>query len=84
MILRKFGYLLTRVQLGPAGTIEAFLGDALLPLIVSKMEEFLTALVRTGIILHPRSLGELPSIPNEIFQKYGSYFSGFQDRTSAN
>ena len=72
----KFEYLITRVRLGRAGTIEAVLGDALVPLIVSKMEEFLAALVRIAVLLHPKSLGELPSIPNEIFRKYGSNFSG--------
>lgn len=71
----KLEYILTKARLGRAGTIEAVLGDALVPLIVSKMEEFLVSLVRTGIMLYPKSLGELPNIPNEVFQRYQSDFS---------
>jgi hypothetical protein len=71
----KLDYLFTSARLGQAGTIEAVLGDALVPLIVTKMEEFLAALVRIGVSLHPKSLGELPSVPNEIVQEYRSEFS---------
>ena len=49
----------------------------MVPLIVSKMEEFLAALVRTGISLRPKSLGSSTS-RNEVFQKYGSNFSGVE------
>jgi hypothetical protein len=71
----KLEYILTRLRLGPEGRIEAVQGDALVPLIVSKMEEFLAALVRTGVTLHPKSLGDLPSIPDEVFQRYRSNLS---------
>jgi hypothetical protein len=66
----KREYLLTKSQLGSGGYIESVLGAALLPLLVSKTEEFLAALLRTGLTLHPNSLGALPSIPNDIYEKY--------------
>ena len=63
-------YLFAKVRLGPDGNREIILGNSLLPLIVSKAEEFLGALVRTGLSLYPAALGEPPSVPNEIIMQY--------------
>ena len=66
----KAYYIMTKVDQGPSGFAERLLGAALLPLIVSKMEEFIAALIRSGISLHPNALGEPPAIPNEVFTQY--------------
>jgi hypothetical protein len=71
----KAGYIHSRTRLGPAGRIESVAGAAILPLIVSKVEEFLAALLRTGVTLHRNSLGVLPSIPDEIYQRYRANIS---------
>jgi hypothetical protein len=71
----KFEYLLANIRLGPAFVRESVLGSAILPLAVSKMEEFLEALLRTALALHPQMLGELPSIPDEVFSRYRSRIS---------
>jgi hypothetical protein len=63
-------YILAKVRLGPDSSRELILGTALLPLIVSQAEEFLGAMVRTGLSLYPSALGEPPSVPNDIISKY--------------
>jgi hypothetical protein len=73
--LRKLEYVLAKTRLGQSDKIQATLGAALLPMIVSKMEEFLAALVRIGITLYPKAMGELPNIPNEIFERYKANLS---------
>ena len=67
---QKFEYILTRMRIGPGDRTESLLGASLVPMIVSKMEEFLGALIRAGLGIYPNSLGDLPSIPNDIFQRY--------------
>ncbi len=47
------------------------LGTALLPIVISEFEEFLKALLRVGLRLHPNALGALPDIPQELITKYG-------------
>ncbi len=47
------------------------LGTALLPIVISEFEEFLKALLRVGLRLHPNALGALPDIPRELLSKYG-------------
>ncbi len=49
---------------------ERLLGEALLPIMVSRLEELLKALLRVGLRLHPKSLGGLPEIPPELLDKY--------------
>jgi hypothetical protein len=71
----KLDYILTSIRLGPKERRESTLGSALLPLVVSKMEEFLGALVRTGLSLYPDALGELPSVPNTIIKRYQANIS---------
>ena len=66
----SYEYVVTKIRLGSNSGKELTLGTALLPLIVSKTEEFLAALVRTGLSLFPRALGEPPSVPNDILRKY--------------
>jgi hypothetical protein len=68
--LSSYEYIKTKIRLGSSSSKELLLGTALLPLIVSKTEEFLAALVRAGLGLFPRALGELPSVPNHIIIKY--------------
>ena len=63
-------YITAKVRLGSDAGREAIVGAALLPLIVSKAEEFLGAIVRTGLHLYPHALGEPPSVPHEILTKY--------------
>jgi hypothetical protein len=63
-------YILAKVRLGSDEKREAIVGAALLPLIVSSTEEFLGAIVRTGLGLYPLALGEPPSVPNDILIKY--------------
>ena len=63
-------YLLAKIRLGTEETREAIEGTALLPLIVSRAEEFLGAIVRAGLSLYPQALGEPPSIPYDILTKY--------------
>jgi hypothetical protein len=71
----KSEYLLANIRLGPDRVRKSVLGSALIPLIVSKLEEFLSALVRTAVALHPNTLGELPSIPDDIFRRYRAHLS---------
>jgi hypothetical protein len=71
----KQEYILTRIRLGQADSMENVLGAALIPLIVARLEEFISGLVRAGMTLHPNALGELPGIPNEVFQRYSSSLS---------
>jgi hypothetical protein len=66
----SYEYIQTKLRLGSNSNKELMLGTALLPLIVSKTEEFLAALVRAGLSLFPRALGEPPSVPNDIIIKY--------------
>lgn len=49
---------------------ERLLGEALLPIMVSRLEELLKALLRVALRLHPKSLGGLPEIPPERLDKY--------------
>jgi hypothetical protein len=44
-------------------------------MIVSKMEEFLGALVRIALTLHPETLGELSSVPDRIIKRYQAHIS---------
>jgi hypothetical protein len=67
---RKLEYIMARSRLGDSGEADALLGAALVPIIVSKMEEFLGALIRSGLSLYPTALGGLPSVPNDIFTLY--------------
>lgn len=71
----KAEYILANVRLGPDVIRKAVLGSALIPLVVSKVEEFLGALLRTALALHPNTLGELPSIPDDIFRRYQAHLS---------
>jgi hypothetical protein len=71
----KSEYILANIRLGPDVVRKSVLGSALLPLIVSKLEEFLGALMRTAVALHPNMLGELPSIPDGIFRRYQAHLS---------
>jgi hypothetical protein len=63
-------YIAAKIRLGPDVSREVIQGIALLPLIISKAEEFLGAIVRTGLSLYPQALGEPPSVPNDILVKY--------------
>ena len=66
----KLEYILSRIRIGAGDRTELLLGASLVPMIVSKIEEFVAALLRVGLGVHPKGLGDLPSIPNEIFQRY--------------
>jgi len=50
-------------------------GRALLPLVVTYIEEFLGAMVRTGLAKYPRGLGEPGDIPFEVFERYQGHDS---------
>jgi hypothetical protein len=63
-------YIEAKIRLGTDSNKELTLGTALVPLLVSKAEEFISALVRAGLTLFPRGLGEPPSVPNTIIIKY--------------
>src|SRR5690348_13540407 len=67
---RKLEYIIARARLGDSDQADALLGAALVPMIVSKMEEFLGALIRSGLSMYPAALGGLPSVPNDIFTLY--------------
>jgi len=71
----KMQYIVTSIRLGPEEYNESSLGSALIPLAVSKLEEFLAALLRIALALHPNTLGELPSIPPDIFKRYQAHIS---------
>jgi hypothetical protein len=71
----KFEYILANIRLGPDAARKSILGSALIPLVVSKVEEFLSALLRSALALHPKTLGELPSIPDDIFRRYQAHLS---------
>ena len=63
-------YIRAKVRLGTDSSREQLLGAALLPLIVSRVEGFLGAVIRTGLSRFPSALGEPPVVPNEILIKY--------------
>jgi hypothetical protein len=71
----KEHYIVTRMRLGRNGEAESLLGAALVPLLVSKIEDFVGALVRTGLSLYPNALGQAINIPDEIFQRYQANIS---------
>jgi hypothetical protein len=71
----KMQYIGTSIRLGPDEESESSLGSALIPLTVSKLEEFLAALLRVALALHSNALGELPSIPPDIFKRYQTHIS---------
>lgn len=63
-------YIENRIRSGTASSKTATLGTAILPLIVSKAEEFLAGLIRAGLTLFPHALGEPPNIPNDVLLRY--------------
>ena len=71
----KTQYIMANVRLGTKVERESTLGAALLPFIVSKMEEFLGSLVRTMLVLYPETLGELKPVPTEIIRRYSANIS---------
>jgi hypothetical protein len=66
----KLAYLLANIRLGSKEDRESTIGVVLVPFLVSKIEEFLGALVRVTLFLYPKTLGEPPGIPNLVFQQY--------------
>jgi hypothetical protein len=71
----KAQYLQGKIRLGPPGWVESMLGSALLPLLVSMTEEYIGALVRSGLLLYPEALGELPSVPSSVIRRYQQHIS---------
>jgi hypothetical protein len=71
----KMQYIMANVRLGARAERESTLGAALLPFIVSKMEEFLGGLVRTMLALHSETLGELKPVPTAIIRRYSANIS---------
>lgn len=50
---------------------EILLGESLLPKLVATLEDYLAALIRSGLRRYPKGLGELPDIPYDVVQHYG-------------
>lgn len=71
----KAEYILANLRLGSKTDRESTAGTVLVPFLVSKLEDFLGALVRVTLILHPTALGVLPDIPNVIYQRYKAHLS---------
>lgn len=57
-------------DVGPK-TREILLGESLLPKLVASLEEYLAALIRSGLRRYPKGLGELPDVPFDVVQNYG-------------
>ena len=57
--------LMQRAQKSPAEVM----AESLLPGVVSAFEQFLSALLRAGLFVHPNGLGELPDIPAKVFDE---------------
>ena len=71
----KAEYIIASIRLGTKSEQESTLGGALLCLLVSKMEEFVGALVRVSLALYPNILGELPSVPDSVITRYRANIS---------
>jgi len=71
----KASYILANLRLGSKADRESTAGTVLVPFLVSKLEDFLGALVRVTLVLHPSALGVLPDIPNAIYQRYKAHLS---------
>ena len=73
----KADYILTTVRLGPASRVDSVLGMALLPMIVAKIEQFIGALARAHLRMHPDALGKLDraSIPYPVYKRFGANLS---------
>lgn len=63
-------YVISQLRLGQNSARESTLGSAMLPMIVSKFEEFIGALLRAGLAVQPKGLGDLPSIPDDVYRNY--------------
>jgi len=70
----KADYILREVRLGPASRVDSVLGMALLPMIVAKMEQFIAALARAHLRMHPNALGKLDdtSVPYPVHKRFGA------------
>jgi hypothetical protein len=66
----KSEYIMTNIRLGPKERRESTLGGAMIPFLVSKLEQYIGALIRIGLALHHQGLGELPAIPNSVYERY--------------
>jgi hypothetical protein len=73
----KADYILMSVRLGPASLVDSVLGMALLPMIVAKMEQFIAALMRAHLRMHPDALGKLDdaSVPFDLYRRFGANHS---------
>jgi hypothetical protein len=73
----KVDYILTSVRLGPASLVDSVLGMALLPMIVAKAEQFIAALMRAHLRMHPDALGKLDnaSVPYDLYRRFGGNHS---------
>lgn len=68
-------YAISLLRLGPPSYRQSVLGQALLPLAISEMENFLAGLARSALYLYPNGLGPLPAVPTEIVRKYRANIS---------
>jgi hypothetical protein len=66
----QLGYAFEYLSWRGREPIDVILGAALLPRLISAFEEFLGALVRTGLTLHAEALGPYGDVPFELTNRY--------------
>lgn len=62
-------YINARLRAGAQESVIDVQGGAILPVVVSAFEQFLGALMRTGLAKHPKGLGEPPAATWEIITR---------------
>ncbi|MEU1243084.1 hypothetical protein ABZ388_22245 [Micromonospora parva] len=67
----QFQYAMRLFELSFTERRSELLGRALLPVLVAGFEDYLSALLRTALTVYDKGLGELPSIPYEVYKLYG-------------